>query len=405
MRTMRTMIALLRPTTTFGAAMRLGAVGATGGAAALSMSTAPVMAAEPTLSSLNPSVRVVTYNVLSSHLCEPTHYTACAPEDLDPPTRLRRVQEQLRPHIDAGAVLCLQELSDVWVGALVPYFEERGYTLVSGRYGRKFNGYMGVALAWPTARFESEAVDISRAADTVAPWPAAPEKAGGGGVLGSIQSRWRRLVRWAKGAKPPLEPWTEAERRQNVLVSAKLRCKRSGRLFAVTTYHMPCLFGSDKKCQVMTIHAAIAARHAKTFANGVPYVLAGDFNFKPDSAQYALVTNGGLAADHPQAPPPRAEGAWAPCASAAPLRSAYAIKDGAEPEFTNLAFSSWSKEPFSGCLDYIFLSEEWGVGEVKPLKKLSEEERKSYPSWDEPSDHVMIWADVEMGDARPAAAA
>ena len=51
------------------------------------------------------------------------------------------------------------------------------------------------------------------------------------------------------------------------------------------------------------------------------------------------------------------------------------------------------------------LSEEWGVGEVKPLKKLSEEERKSYPSWDEPSDHVMIWADVEMGDARPAAAA
>ena len=56
-------------------------------------------------------------------------------------------------------------------------------------------------------------------------------------------------------------------------------------------------------------------------------------------------------------------------------------------------------------MDYIFLSEEWGVGEVKPLKKLSEEERKSYPSWDEPSDHVMIWADVEMGEARPAAAA
>ena len=130
-------------------------------------------------------------------------------------------------------------------------------------------------------------------------------------------------------------------------MSAKLRCKRSGRLFAVTTYHMPCLFGSDKKCQVMTIHAAIAARHAKTFANGVPYVLAGDFNFKPDSAQYALVTNGRLAADHPQAPPPRAEerGRRAPLR---PLRSAYAIKDGAEPEFTNLAFSSWSKEPFSG---------------------------------------------------------
>ena len=45
------------------------------------------------------------------------------------------------------------------------------------------------------------------------------------------------------------------------------------------------------------------------------------------------------------------------------------------------------------------------AGKTTILKKLSEEERKSYPSWDEPSDHVMIWADVEMGDARPAAAA
>ena len=99
-------------------------------------------APKPTGMLPSPIVRVVSYNVLSSHLCGADHYTACAPEDLDPPTRLRRVQEQLRPHIDAGAVLCLQELSDVWVGALVPYFEERGYTLVSGRYGRKFNGYM-----------------------------------------------------------------------------------------------------------------------------------------------------------------------------------------------------------------------------------------------------------------------
>ena len=41
------------------------------------------------------------------------------------------------------------------------------------------------------------------------------------------------------------------------------------------------------------------------------------------------------------------------------------------------------------------------MGAVKPLKKLSEEERKSYPSWDEPSDHVMIWADVRWATRGP----
>ena len=30
----------------------------------------------------------------------------------------------------------------------------------------------------------------------------------------------------------------------------------------VSTYHMPCLFGSDEKVQVMTNHAALAAQEA-----------------------------------------------------------------------------------------------------------------------------------------------
>lgn len=46
-----------------------------------------------------PPVRVVTYNVLSSHLCEPEYYVKCDPADLDPSTRLSRVKEQLAPHV------------------------------------------------------------------------------------------------------------------------------------------------------------------------------------------------------------------------------------------------------------------------------------------------------------------
>ena len=36
----------------------------------------------------------------------------------------------------------------------------------------------------------------------------------------------------------------------------------------------------------------------------------------------------------------------------------------------------------------------WVVRGVKPLKGKEEEEAKSYPSETEPSDHVLIWADL-----------
>ena len=93
-----------------------------------------------------------SYNCLSSSLCEPDHYVACTAEDLDPDTRLKRVQEQLEEQVASGGIICLQEVSSKWAGALTPYFEARGYTLTTALYGNKFNGYMGVALAWPTKR-------------------------------------------------------------------------------------------------------------------------------------------------------------------------------------------------------------------------------------------------------------
>ena len=46
--------------------------------------------------------RVVTYNVLSSSLCEPTYFTHCAPEDLDPDNRYPRMLEKLEAEIAAA---------------------------------------------------------------------------------------------------------------------------------------------------------------------------------------------------------------------------------------------------------------------------------------------------------------
>jgi len=126
---------------------------------------------------------------------------------------------------------------------------------------------MGVALAWPTSRFTCEEMSISKLADTKQ-WPRGPKKEKPvenkwtvtkkalGGAWASIRTLW------AKPEKRPFDVWHETKRRHNFLATAKLRCKKSGATFAISTYHMPCLFGSDEKVQVMTNHAALAAQEA-----------------------------------------------------------------------------------------------------------------------------------------------
>jgi|TARA_B100000524_G_scaffold208196_1_gene108892 hypothetical protein len=150
---------------------RMAAAGVTCSlAAAASYSTLPSRSVLAQPAAPPTQVRISSYNVLSSSLCGADHFTACAPEDLKPDTRLGRVCSTLEDQMAHGAVICLQEVSSKWAGDLTPFFEANGYTLVTSLYGNRFNGYMGVALAWPREFYQSEAVDISRVADTRA-WP------------------------------------------------------------------------------------------------------------------------------------------------------------------------------------------------------------------------------------------
>ena len=65
----------------------------------------------------NTTVRVATYNILSSALAPPSHFTGCRPEDLAASARLPRVLEKLSAEVDKDAVICLQEVSLTWAGA------------------------------------------------------------------------------------------------------------------------------------------------------------------------------------------------------------------------------------------------------------------------------------------------
>lgn len=118
---------------------------------------------------------------------------------------------------------------------------------------------------------------------------------------------------------------------------------------------------------------------------------SGDFNIKPTEPVYHFLTTGELEETSPFYPSPKNGMVWWPTSK--PMRSAYAVKnDGKEPDFTNYA-QSRDSEPFIDTLDFVFLSEKWGVENVLELPH-RDDAKGPFPNLDaaEPSDHIMIAA-------------
>lgn len=248
--------------------------------------------------------------------------------------------------------------------------------------------------------------------------------------------------------KKPIDPWEMSENRFNVLLTAVLRhrsgeggggvaCSNNNKdngnsAFSISNYHMPCAYFAPA---VMNIHSDMVARRVQDLAvetweslqkntgvydedgqevlrkQSIPFILAGDFNILPNSAQYDILTKGVLHSSDPTFPHPKHGMEWK--VKCLPMNSAYASFES-EPEFTNYAHLKDDPDPFIGTLDYIFLSKsssgetnevvgglaaqrqyEWKVHGVKKLPS-REDSGGPYPSAKEPSDHLLIAADLEL---------
>jgi endonuclease/exonuclease/phosphatase family metal-dependent hydrolase len=146
-----------------------------------------------------------------------------------------------------------------------------------------------------------------------------------------------------------------------------------------------------KSPPVMMIHCALSTQLIQRIAGSLPYVLTGDFNIKPDSSMYQLLTEGKVEGDADM-PKTREGENWSPIVK--PMRSAYKALLGREPEFTNYA-KCLNDEPFVGTLDYVFVSPEWAVKDVEKLPSLSEM-TGPLPIATEPSDHLLVAATLEL---------
>lgn len=253
-------------------------------------------------SRLSAKVKVTTYNVLSSHLAAPSWFQACNPEYLAPKYRFESLKKKLDEECESNAVICLQEVSHTWAGPLHSLFAKTGYHVINALYGNRMNNYMGVTLAVPLDKYDILDVNIQKVSDTKI-MPRKPKLTYFQEVLQQVQSFFVKLAILFKLYRPPFDVWDNVLYRHNQMVCARLQDKESGKSFVVGTYHMPCMF--DKPA-VMVTHTSLSAKHILRYAEQVsadessgervvdPVIFCGDYNFKPGSAEYELITKGQL---------------------------------------------------------------------------------------------------------------
>ena len=173
--------------------------------------------------STNP-IKITTYNVLSSHLAAPDYFTGCTPGNLDPSTRLVRLKEKLDKEVAAGSIICLQEVSQLWAGQLHTYFSNRGYHFITGLYGNKFNGYMGVATAVPLKNYEILGVDITKVSDTKKTMRK-PKFTMVQKLIYAVKDTLLQILSKIGLWKPTPDSWKESLRRNNEMIHVRLKSK------------------------------------------------------------------------------------------------------------------------------------------------------------------------------------
>ena len=337
---------------------------------------------------------MVSYNLLSSHLAGPDHFPACDPVNLKADFRFEGIKRKLEVEIENEAIIALQEVSVSFAGPLHTFFLNRGYYLIVRHYGAKFNDYMGVGVAVPIKKYNVISVDSKRIADKIR----IPRASKPGFFMGLLRSLWQmvlNLLILCKFYAHPYNAWDQASFRWNIAVSVTLEAKegpQAGQPFLVSTYHMPCAF---KHHDMMIIHGALVLKHVQDLAAAqqAPYVLMGDFNWKPLDAMHELYLQGSLPMSHPHmCAPPDGPMEWP--LELTPVRSAYREHMGSEPDYTNNALVK-NQPHFVECLDYIFVSDAWKVASVLELPS-REEAGEPMPTADEPSDHLLIAASLSF---------
>ena len=280
---------------------------------------------------------IITFNCLTPFSGVPSEYPDCDPIFLDRLRRKNAILSLFTNWLRTSPIIVLQEVPYNWKQDFDRYFTKRDYTFHCMNYGQKTNGILGVGIAVPNFyAIDPTEVEFIRVADYINDIDSSDDNE----VESNIEN---------------------AKKRANLVVRMMIRLN-NGKSFYLYNYHMPCAF---KTPLVQILHIDALKRIIASFPD-IPYILAGDMNILPTSKEYEFLTD-------------------TTSPSSITLKSSYLIANKEEPEFTCFNYTTFAGE-FCGCLDYIFVSDEFKVLKSHLLLTTTTE----LPNADCPSDHLPL---------------
>jgi mRNA deadenylase 3'-5' endonuclease subunit Ccr4 len=296
---------------------------------------------------------VITFNVGTPFSFTPSEYPDCDPAILDRLRRKNAILSLFTIWLRTNPIIVLQEVPYNWKQDFDRYFTKRYYTFHCMNYGQKKNGILGVGIAVPASyAINPEEVEFIRVADYIkCDIDSSDDHSSDNEVDTNIEN---------------------AKKRANLVVRMKIHLN-NGKSFYLYNYHMPCAF---KTPLVQILHIQALKRIIASFPD-IPYILAGDMNVLPTSKEYKFLT---IALKDTSSPCP-----YLNTLPPITLKSSYNIANKEEPEFTCFNYTTFGGE-FCGCLDYIFVSDEFKVLKSHLLLTTKTE----LPNADCPSDHLPL---------------
>lgn len=310
-------------------------------------------------------IDIIQFNVLSSAMAK------YIKSELSNQERLIVLKGQFTEFLkskDYQPVFCLQECGHTEMEILHPLFSSHLYYCVCAHYstlpGR--DGF-GNVIAFPTERFEMLAYHASKPSDKIKePEGVSPDDYG------------KPIDRVVQD-----NLFEECEKRDNVLQEISLRDKKTGKVFNVYNWHMPC------KWYWPAILTVFSEALLKSIDRALPFIVCSDLNTIPDRPQYAYLTGKKVDFDKDNLP----YATWQSVSELPVLHDTVSVPDDASDVIGQSPYSSKNfttycdgAEKFKGVLDYVFTSEHFKCLSDGP-DKFPEEFQ---PSKTNGSDHFAL---------------
>lgn len=292
------------------------------------------------------------------------------------------------------------------------FFHSNNYDFIYTCYGNKIFNNFGIAIAFPTLHYNLIDGNISKVCDTKHFYSSSEKNDDNISNLNDLNSividpiqnidntsNLNEISSLGLDRESSISSiWSDVNNRPNEMITIQLEPKSSSlnssnssnQPFYIATYHMPCVYYNPA---IMAIHCSLATQQLQRLAKSSPYIFAGDFNITPNDILYQLLTTGNIIQSNEKDYNPLNTNDWK--LQFEPMRSCYSVYLGKEPEYTNNTLNKTMK--FINTLDYIFISSHWNVTNVLNIPSLQSLDIH-YPNENEPSDHVMIAAELELKD-------